>query len=228
MTAVSALEKVAILIADDHQLIREALRPYLLKLGHEVVIYEAESYSQVLALDNDNSKSNIPDLIMLDLSMPDQDQSDRLNGLRQICQKYPESAVVVFSAITDKSTISSALKSGAKGYITKGTTGTTLISALRLVLEGEIYIPPALIAENLSTSDNDVHSSPLVPNKDNLTEREISVLRLLCQGLSNKAIGQKLQLQEVTIKMHLRNTCRKIGATNRTEAVRIAVQKSLV
>lgn len=215
--------KLRVVVADDHQLIREAVRGYLAALAPEVEIREAACYQQVLALCQDQDAPK-PHIILLDLEMPGRDTQDRWAGLRRICAALPDTAVVVFSADAKSASISTALKSGAQGYIPKTTNGASLISALKLVLDGEVYVPPEIMVGGGLEA---IEPVPGGASRVDLTERESSALRLLIQGLTNKEIGLQLGLQEVTIKMHLRNAYRKLGAANRIEAVRIAVERGL-
>lgn len=218
-------EKLSILIADDHKLIREAVSAHVSALGPDVEVLEVGSYDEVLALGSAENRPK-PNIVLLDLNMPGLRSDDKFSGLRQVCAVMPDTAVVIFSGDTSSATIAAALKNGAQGYIPKTTYGPSLISALKLVLDGEIYVPPAIMADHIS------ENSPAAPVSNtalsNLTSREMTALRLLVKGLTNKEIGQQLDLQEVTVKMHLRNAYRKIGASNRIDAVRIAVEKGLV
>jgi DNA-binding NarL/FixJ family response regulator len=162
--------------------------------------------------------------------MPGMPTSDNLEGVRSICQAYPAVPVVIVSATFDGPTIVGAIDSGAKGFIPKTAGAKTLISALKLVLSGETYIPPALMADftrNLARESNTVAgtSSRLSPP---LSARENDALQMLVQGMTNKEIARRLNLQEITIKMYLRNAYRKIGASSRIDAVRIAIEQGLM
>jgi len=162
-------------------------------------------------------------LIMLDLSMPGNPADDPFLGLRRVKQMMADVPIVIFSANEDNLTVSSAIKNGAQGFIPKSTRGRSLVNALRLILAGEIYEPPSLAT---SESAQDA-ATPAVTIGDGLTPRELESLRMLVKGLSNKEIARELGVQGVTIKLHLRNAYRKIGASNRVDAVRIAVEQKL-
>jgi DNA-binding NarL/FixJ family response regulator len=168
------------------------------------------------------------DLILLDLQMPG------MNGTRGVADArtaFPDAPIVVISGFTDPAVIRGAIANGANGYIPKTARGKSLVTALKLVMEGETYLPPSLLAEDaaaqpdapLPTGENGTSSTPAGFEK--LSPREAAVLRLLISGKTNKEIGRDLDLQEVTVKVHLRNVYRKIKATNRTDAVRIALMQ---
>lgn len=213
-----------IIIADDHELIREAIRPYLLQLAEGVVVLEASTTGETIDLCATARKSdNDVILIMLDLSMPGNPADDPFLGLRRVKQMMPDIPIVIFSANEDNLTVSNAIKNGAQGFIPKSTRGRSLVNALRLILAGEIYVPPSL-ATSESVQDP---ATPAATIGDGLTPRELESLRMLVKGLSNKEIARELGVQGVTIKLHLRNAYRKIGASNRVDAVRIAVEQNL-
>jgi two-component system, NarL family, nitrate/nitrite response regulator NarL len=216
-----------IILADDHELIREAVKPYIGQLGEGISIWEAATYGDVLTLAKKASEaSEVVPIALIDLHMPGNESGDPFGGLKRICLSLPETAVVIFSSNEDSQTIATALQNGARGYITKTTRGRSLLNALKLVLEGEIYVPQSLVKDVFTSLPS---TSPLEPSKDGLSAllspREAHSLRLLIKGMTNKEIARELGLQDVTIKMHLRNAYRKIGATNRIEAVRMALER---
>lgn len=213
-----------IVIADDHELLREALKPHLLGLAEDVAIVEASTYDEVLALTRAEIRL---ELIILDLGMPGPAGDDKMTGLRAICESYPNVPVVIISGTYDRATVIAAIQNGARGFIPKTTRGRTLISALRLVLDGEVYVPPSLVAEVelAPSSASTAKATPSNPMLARLSGRESTSLKLLVQGMTNKEIARQLDLQEITVKMHLRNAYRKIGASNRIDAVRIAMEQ---
>jgi DNA-binding NarL/FixJ family response regulator len=213
-----------IILADDHGLVRDSLRDYLAPLGPDLDIVEAETLEGVLAL----AGLAHPDLILLDLHMPG------MNGPASVADvhaAFPTAAIVIVSGHAEESTIRAALRNGANGYIPKASRGKSLLSALRLVLAGETYVPPSILTgsptEVAPQAPEAIASSPAGTSDSfaALTERESAVLSLLIAGKSNKQIGLELNLQEVTVKVHLRNIYRKIKAVNRTDAVRIAITR---
>jgi DNA-binding NarL/FixJ family response regulator len=214
-----------IILADDHSLVRDSLRQYISMLGDAVDIQEASDLGEVMVHASDPTP---PDLILLDLQMPG------MNGVLSIAEvrkAFGNPPIVIISAIADSNVIAGALKNGANGYIPKTMNGKSLVTALRLVLDGETYVPPALLnaKEARVPAPTVLGSGPArdIPGGlSRLSARESAVLRLLISGKSNKEIARELDLQEVTVKVHLRNVYRKINATNRTDAVRIALSQS--
>jgi DNA-binding NarL/FixJ family response regulator len=227
-------------LADDHGLVRDSLRQYLELLAAEVIISEAASLHDVRALGHEK-----PDLVLLDMQMPGMCGPRSIADVREL---FPKAPIVVVSGLTDPAVIRAVIQYGANGYIPKTARGKSLVTALKLVLEGETYLPSALLEDPQpfpQPSGNGVYvngagaypdsmlgEEPVPdPGKapsggfEKLSAREAEALRLLISGKSNKEIARVLDLQEVTVKVHLRNVYRKIKATSRTDAVRIALQQ---
>ena len=219
------MARLNIIVADDHELLREAVKPHLRQLDADISIWEASTYPEVLTLSQKAQAEKIDvDIVLLDLQMPGQDNGDRFAGLRQVQEAFPNTAVVIFSSHDDRPTVTAAIQNGASGFVPKSMRGKSLISALRLVLDGEIYLPP-LLAENASLLPlNGSGENSIVDPFSLLSERESTALRHAVKGKTNKEIARELGLQEVTVKLHLRNAYRKIGATNRVGAVRLALK----
>jgi two-component system, NarL family, nitrate/nitrite response regulator NarL len=209
-----------ILLADDHHLLRDGLKLLMKRLddGHGVEIVEADDF--VRALELAQSVDGL-DLVILDLSMPGM---HGLKGLDRMCEACPDVPVVILSGTYDRKLVLDALVRGAYGYIPKTLGGRAILSALQLVLSGEKFVP-SIILDNDEQSPTDPHGDGDIP-VDNpihrLTRRERDVLAVLAEGHPNKEIARQLGLQEVTVKVHLKGVFRKLGATNRTQAVRIA------
>lgn len=207
-----------IVFADDHNLVREALLPFLQNLTPNAEVREADNLDAALSL---YEPGITPDLILLDLNMPGM---DGFSGIGRARSRYPQSKVAVISAYFDARTVTSALEAGAQGFIPKISTRTTMMSALRLVLAGETYVPPGLSESGAPAYAPDTLTPAADSPWSKLTPREGDALRLLIDGKTNKEIARELGLNEITIKGHLRNTYKKIGAGNRADAVRIALQ----
>src|SRR5919204_5875864 len=203
--------KVKVLIADDHRLMAEGVKRALAEADDFEVVGEAQNGAQVLPL-----VSRLrPDMVLLDLRMP---QMDGLQCLAEIRERYPETKVVVLSVSTDPEVIQAVLKRGASAYIVKNVNPADLPSALRQAAEGTVFTAIGLAENGVSA----------VAKEAGLTERELVILDALTRGLSNSAIGKELWVAEQTVKFHLTNIYRKLGASNRTEAVRRAYELGLV
>jgi DNA-binding NarL/FixJ family response regulator len=186
---------------------------------HEIL--ETTTYPETVALAGDLPEGFIPDCILLDLEMPGIPGGDSIAGVREICELFKPSRVVVFSGTHDGPTVAQALKAGAAGYLPKTASAKTFIAALNFVLSGETYVPPIAV---------DAVSPPPAPKpaQSLLTEKEYAALQRLISGMTNKEIARELEVQEITIKVWLRSAYRKIGASNRIDAVRIAMDRGLV
>jgi two-component system NarL family response regulator len=199
-----------VLIADDHKLIAEGIKRSLQDERDFEIVAEVSNGAQILPLVRRTS----PDLVLLDLRMPG---SDGLSTLEAIRQQHPDIKVVVLSASADPSVVNAALARGAAAFITKGVNPADLAATLRQVLAGNVYHPVVLGPDEQSGAA-----------ELGLTTRELSILSALARGLPNGAIARELFVAEQTVKFHLTNIYRKLDATNRTEAVRIAYQRGVI
>ena len=211
---------VQIIFADDHTLVRESVSEHIRRLGGEIEIIQVGSLDAAL-----DAFSPATDLVLLDLQMPGM---NGLEGLERMKIAAGPKPVVVLSGFTDKRTVNAVLDRGAAGFIPKTASGKTLQRAIQAVLDGERYIPSIAVDGVDGPSPFDRARTP-GPSEDSpfrkLTERESEIMKLLIAGKSNKQIGIDLGLQEITIKIHLRNAYRKIGATNRADAVRLSYEQ---
>ncbi len=208
-----------ILVIDDHVLIREALRGVLKELKRDAVLLDASTSSQAMQIIADH-----PDigLILLDLNLPDRDGFEVLAELRE---HHPAITVVVLSALQDRSVVLKALDCGALGYIPKSAKREVMISALKLVFAGGIYIPPEILArETRSTPSPEPSAQKISPSDLGLTDRQLDVLALMMQGKNNKLICRTLNLAEPTVKNHVTAILKALKVSNRTEAVITANQ----
>ncbi len=167
------------------------------------------------------------DLILLDLALPDANGVSIIAKLQSLAPTVP---VVVLSATEDPVTVQQALEAGAAGYIPKSCSSYETISALRLVLEGEIYVPPALlesldVLEAPAAADSD---EPEPGNAAGLSPRQLEVLHLMARGSPNKVIARQLDLAEGTVKLHVASILRALKVNNRTEAVIEAGRRGLL
>ncbi len=202
---------IKVLLADDHRLILEGIRRVLAEVEDLEVVGEAESGAQVLPLIHQTN----PDLVLLDMRMPDMSGLACLDAIRQ---RYPEVKVVVLSAFSDAEHIQAAFQRGATAYIVKSVNPIDLPSALRQALDETVYQGIRIIGDVGGNNGEGL----------GLTERELSMLKALARGLSNQAISKEFWVTEQTVKFHLSNIYRKLGVANRTEAARFAYERGLV
>ena len=215
-----------VLFADDHTLVREGILPFLKELAPKVEVLEAEDLSGAVSK---GSSCRDLDLILLDLRMPGM---NGLSGISVFTKSHPGVPVVILSGHYNRKDVNAAIDAGASGYISKNIGGVAMINALRLVLSGKKYLPPDLSSENKTQEDPSIFertgsadtAEAVDPKFSTLTLRESEVLRMLVDGLTNKQIANDLGLQEITIKIHVRNIYRKIEVHNRAQAVKYTLQ----
>lgn len=205
------MRRLRVLIADDHRLVLEAIRLALDGADDIEVVGAAESGSQVLPLVGQTG----PDLVLLDVLMPGMDGLTALDLLRR---RHPQVKVVMLSGVNEPDTIETALRHGASAFIAKQIEPRDLPSALRQIAQGTVYQMTGLPESRDQAAAKEA----------GLTERELSILKALGQGLSNKQIAKQIWVAEQTVKFHLTNIYRKLHVTNRTEAARYAYQHGLV
>jgi DNA-binding NarL/FixJ family response regulator len=206
-----------ILVVDDHVLIREALRGVLKELDDAATVLEAPDGQQAMRLIDEHGDLG---LVLLDLTLPDRDGFSLLAELRE---RYPAVSIVVMSALQDRDNVTKALDLGALGFIPKSAQREVMLSALKLVFSGGIYIPPQILAREEAASAQPRPKQPerpaASPAELGLTERQVEVLALMMQGKSNKAICRVLDLAEPTVKNHVTAILKALKVNNRTEAV---------
>ncbi|MGH3014194.1 MAG: response regulator [Gaiellaceae bacterium] len=203
--------KTKVLIADDHPLVRSGIRRALEAEQDIEVVGEATNGAKVLPLIGQTG----PDLVVLDLSMP---QLDGLTCLDQIRKRHPDVKVVILSATGDPDRVRAALARGATAYVVKSVDVRDLAAALRQAIEGTVFHAVGVPDK----SDEGLAGSV------GLTKRELVILKAVARGLSNQAIGREFWVSEQTVKFHLRNIFRKLGVGSRTEAARYAFEHGLV
>jgi len=213
-----------ILIADDHELFRDGLRHVLTQLDGTVSIVEASDYPQAIALSETEADIGI---VLLDLGMPGMPWSEGLQSLRKTLPS--EVPIIVLSASDDRRHVLQAVNLGAAGFIPKTSSSRVMLSALKLVLSGGVYLPPALLDQSgdAGTTENSGGNSGHEHNASFLTPRQREVLALLGQGKSNKEIARVLQLAEGTVKLHVTAILKALNVNNRTRAVVAASQLGL-
>jgi two-component system, NarL family, nitrate/nitrite response regulator NarL len=208
-----------ILLADDHHLVREAIANYLTRVAKDIVCSEAADLLQA----KEKLAADVAfDLIMLDYHMPGM---NGLSGLDEIRKLVPGVPVAIMSGSIEQAEALRALERGAIGIILKDLRGTALLSALRLMSSGETYVPVSLL--NKQGASTEQRSRELRVAFGNLTPREFDCIKLLAQGTTNREIASGLAISEVTVKLHLNSAFKKMGARNRSDAVRIAMMNRI-
>jgi len=208
---VSTPSEITCLIVDDHEVVREGLRLSLSRAPHIRVIGEASDGASAVAL----AERRRPNVVIMDVRMPG---LDGLDATKELMEKEPTTAVLIFTAYSERSLLARGLESGAKGYILKEAPHETLVRAIEKVAGGDSFIDPALMPAFLSGKDRE----------DMLTAREREILQLLADGMSNADVAQRLFISQETVKSHVRHILAKLEADTRTHAVAIALRDAII
>ena len=203
-----------ILLADDHHLVREAIASYLSRAASDISCVEASDFQQVRERLTGDSAI---DLVILDYRMPGM---NGLAGLDEVKQILPQTPVAILSGAMDADEAERALERGAAGVIMKNLRGTALLTALRLMAAGETYVPRAVVGARPGRRAGR-------PSFDNLTPRELDCIEHLVHGSPNREIAERLAISQITVKLHLNSAFKKMGARNRSDAVRIAMLQGM-
>lgn len=209
-----------LLIVDDHAILREGLVALLRQFEQGADVLQASDAAEGLRLAEAHPDLNA---VFLDLNMPDQSGMELIPVFAKRCPQVP---VIVLSSSEDPRDVSLALKSGAFGYVPKSASPRNILSALRLVLSGEVYVPPLML--ELAPSLAGESGQAMSEASGRLTERQTEVLRQLCRGLSNKEISRALDLSEKTTKSHITAIFKALGVVNRTQAASAARRAGIV
>ena len=210
-------EKIRILIADDHAIVREGLRALLATEPDLELVAEATDGIQAVT----KARALKPDVILLDLMMP---RMDGVEAITEIKKDWREAHIIVLTSFSDDEKVFSAIRSGALGYLLKDSSPQDLLNAIHTVAKGEGFLSPSIASKVM----REINQPPkLPPTKDPLTERENEILQLVAQGLTNDQIAEKLVVSERTVRTHVSNILAKLQLANRTQAALYALKEGL-
>lgn len=207
-------ELIRILIADDHFVVRQGLAALLVARNGMQVVGEAATGAQAVDL----ARSLQPDVILMDLIMPELDGTE---AIVQIKQQDPDARILVLTSFSEREKVLAALQAGALGYLLKDSSPDELFFAIRSVHRNNLVIPQEL-AKDL------MRPAPPAAAEIQFTPRELEVLRLLAQGQSNREIGVALHISATTVRSHVSNILMKLNVTNRTQAAMAAQERKLL
>jgi RNA polymerase sigma factor (sigma-70 family) len=213
------MSPIKAVIADDHALFRDGLRK-LLALEKDILVVGEVSNGDEIGKVVERMK---PDVMLLDLKMP---KGDVVQNLLEIAAHSPATRVMILTAFADEENVLNAAKGGAKGYVTKGVPSATLVQAIKIVYGGGIWIdkeiPSWEIFEEIAQAQAQSQIRDAAPQINEsikaLTKRELEILRLVAEGLTNEEIGKKIFISEKTVKTHLTNIFDKLKVNNRFKA----------
>ncbi len=215
------MNKIKVLLVDDHAILREGLRALLSLAGDIEVVGEAGDGREGV----EAATRLKPDLILMDVAMP---VMDGLEATLEIRRQLPECKVLILTQHDNKEYIFPILRAGASGYVLKKAAGAELVSAIRAVHQGGAFLHPSVakaVVEGYVGRDGEHEEHQ---GLDKLSEREIQVLKLVAEGLSNQEIADMLVLSVKTVMGHRANVMQKLGFHNRTELVKYAIRQGLV
>lgn len=209
---------IRVMIADDHAVVRAGLRALIAADTSLSLVGEASGGVEAIEL----IRQLQPDVLVLDLSMPD---LDGISITRRIKQEFSNIHVLILTVHEDEALVKEAIRCGASGYIIKNAAESELISAIKIIMRGDMYVDPSVLRSLLDeTSKPSNQASELEP----LTPREIEVLRLIVQGYTNRQIANELQISVRTVEGHRANLSEKLGLHSRVELVRYAKNNKLI
>lgn len=206
----SQFTKIKLLIVDDHAIVRKGLATIINRDPEMIVIAQAEDGQQAI----DAFREYQPDVTLMDLRMP---KMGGVEAIMAICAEFKQARIAVLTTYDGDEDIYRGLQAGAQGYLLKDSKLGELLNAVRAIHNGQKYIPPEVGAKLLQRMSN-----------PELSERELSVLRLMAQGMGNQEIGTALIIGESTVKSHINRILSKLGVSDRTQAVIAAVKRGIV
>lgn len=205
---------IRVMIVDDHAVVRSGLAAFITAYTDLELIGEAENGDEALV----RCQSFNPDVILMDLKMPGK---DGITATRQIKEKYPDMKVIALTSFQEDELVQNALEAGAIGYLMKNVTARDLAAAIRSAYAGKITLSPEAAQILVDTR---LHKHQY----EDLTQRELQVLKLMVKGLNNTEIASDLVISTSTVKYHISNILGKLGVENRVAAVTTAIQNKLI
>lgn len=213
------MDKIRVMIVEDHSMIREGLKQ-LLELESDITV-AAGLANGLTAVDQYLTVK--PDIVLMDINMP---QLNGLEALERIKQQDPGARIIMLTIHQDREYLFKALEMGAMGYVLKDAEAKVLIEAVRSVFSGQNYIEPSM-ARELITEFKRIKSNPQPDPQNQLTDRELEVLKLLAKGMLNKEIANILYISEKTVKNHISSIFRKLDVQDRTQAAVYAIKNKI-
>ena len=214
-------ERIKVMIADDHELIREGLSRVLDMENDIEVICKAKSGVEAV----ESVRKCKPDILLLDINMPEMNGIDTLKKIKSTALKVK---IVMLTVYDDIEYVSQCINLGADGYVLKDSDSDTLVKTIRVVYDGGSYIQPTLDTQLIKYMTNESKNASDKVLLEALTRREVSVMKEIASGLSNKGISEKLDISEKTVKNHVSSILKKLELQDRTQVAIYAIKNKLV
>lgn len=211
---------IRVLIADDHSIVRKGIHALLATEPDLKIVAEVSNGREAIT----QAEILKPDVILMDLMMP---EIDGIAATAQITAKNPDVRILVLTSFAGNEQVFPAIKAGALGYLLKDSSPEELVQAIHQVYRGESWLHPAIARMVLQELSHPADAIQQIPANEQLTERELDVLRLLAQGFSNKEIAEHLVVSETTVRTHVSNILSKLHLVSRTQAALYALRKGL-
>lgn len=217
------MEKIKVLIADDHGVVREGLMAMLQAIDVVDVVGEAKNGQDAV----EQTRKLLPDVILMDLRMP---LMDGVEATRLIKREFPHIGIIALTMNEEQQHVFDLVRAGATGYLLKDSDSSQIVDAIRAIARGDSLIHPSvagkILAEFSLLAEDKAQTRSLVDH--DLTEREITVLRLVASGQTNKEVANSLESSEKTIKNHLGNIFHKLHVYDRTQAAVLAIRRGII
>ena len=212
------MDKVKVLIVDDHPVMRDGIRAFLVAQDDIEIVGEASDGKEAI----EKARELRPDVVVMDIAMP---EMDGLEATRRIRKKNPAIRVIILTQYDNKEYVLSAVKAGAAGYLPKRALGSELVSAIRAVHQGDSFLYPSAA---LTLIEGYLQRSEEEAPYDRLTDREREILRLIAEGHSSREVADTLSISLKTVSNHRAKIMEKLDIHNRTEIIRYAIGKGLI
>ncbi len=213
-------EQIRVVLADDHTILREGIRSLLEPEDHIEVVGEAETGKEAVQ----KVEELEPDVILMDISMPE------MNGIKatsEISEKYPDVKILILTMHDEEGYVQPIIKAGASGYVIKRTATRELVSAIEAVVQGNTILHPS-VTDRLLEGESSAGGSKDGDMYDGLTDRELEVLTLIAEGLTNQEIADELYISIKTVQAHRANIMDKLGLNDRVALTKYAIKKGLI
>lgn len=215
------MKKIAVFLADDHFILREGIRSLLAKVPDIEIVGEASNGREAVT----RVDELLPDLILMDITM---NEMNGLEATRIIKEKHPAIKIIILTVHETDQYLSEMLEAGASGYVVKTTTSSELVSAIRSVYDGDVYLYPSIARMLVNDYLHKVKMGEEKESYNGLTQREKEILRYIAEDKQNKDIANLLGISIRTVQSHRTNLMDKVGAHDRTELVKYAIRKGII